>query len=195
MANIIKPTIMSQPTAYLKVIIGPMWSGKSTEVINIYKHNCIAQISTLVVNYEEDKRYHDQKLSTHDKTMIPCKRFNQLTDLLNYKDLHKFKCIVIDEAQFFEDLQKTVEKLLSMDKFVYVCGLDGDFQMKKFGYVLDIIPIADEVIKKQALCAICRNGKKASFTKRLSKEGHPVTTQKLIGTNNYIPVCRECHKL
>ena len=194
MANIIKPTTMSQPTAYLKVIIGPMWSGKSTEVINIYKHNCIAQISTLVINYEEDKRYHDQKLSTHDKTMIPCKRFNQLVDLLNYKDLHKFKCIVIDEAQFFEDLQETVEILLSMNKFVYVCGLDGDFQMKKFGYVLDIIPIADEVIKKQALCAICRNGKKAAFTKRLSTGGHTVTTQKLIGTNNYIPVCRECHK-
>ena len=194
MATIIKPTTMSQPTAYLKVIIGPMWSGKSTEVINIYKHNCIAQISTLVINYEEDKRYHDQKLSTHDKTMIPCKRFNQLVDLLNYKDLHKFKCIVIDEAQFFEDLQETVEILLSMNKFVYVCGLDGDFQMKKFGYVLDIIPIADEVIKKQALCAICRNGKKAAFTKRLSTGGHTVTTQKLIGTNNYIPVCRECHK-
>ena len=190
MATIIKPTTMSQPTAYLKVIIGPMWSGKSTEVINIYKHNCIAQISTLVINYEEDKRYHDQKLSTHDKTMIPCKRFNQLVDLLNYKDLHKFKCIVIDEAQFFEDLQETVEILLSMNKFVYVCGLDGDFQMKKFGYVLDIIPIADEVIKKQALCAICRNGKKASFTKRLSNE----SSQKLIGTNDYIPVCRECHK-
>ena len=190
MANIIKPTTMSQPTAYLKVILGPMWSGKSTEVINIYKHNCIAQISTLVINYEEDKRYHDQNLSTHDKTMIPCKRFNKLADLLNYKDLYKFKCVVIDEAQFFEDLKKAVETLLSWNKFVYVCGLDGDFQMKKFGYVLDIIPIADEVIKKQALCAICRNGKKASFTKRLSSE----SSQKLIGTNDYIPVCRECHK-
>jgi len=90
MANIIKPTTMSQPTAYLKVILGPMWSGKSTEVINIYKHNCIAQISTLVINYEEDKRYHDQNLSTHDKTMIPCKRFNKLADLLKLPLKHYF---------------------------------------------------------------------------------------------------------
>ena len=67
---------------YLKIIIGPMWSGKSTEVIKIYKHNCIAQISTLVVNYEEDRRYHANKLSTHDKTMIPCKRYINLRDLL-----------------------------------------------------------------------------------------------------------------
>jgi len=121
--------------------------------------------------------------------MIPCVRFNKLADLLNYEDLYKFKCIVIDEAQFFEDLKTSIETLLSLNKFIYVCGLDGDFQMKKFGQILDIIPIADEVIKKQALCALCRNGKKASFTKRLSEE----SSQKLIGTNNYIPVCRECH--
>jgi len=191
MDDIIKTSrTMSQLNAYLKIIIGPMWSGKSTEVINIYKHNCIAQITTLVVNYDEDKRYDDQKLSTHDKMMIPCTRFNKLSKLIDYQDLYKFKCIVIDEAQFFEDLKEVVEILLSMNKFVYVCGLDGDFKMKKFGCILDLIPLADEVIKKQALCAICRNGKKASFTKRLSGE----SSQKLIGTTNYIPVCRECHK-
>ena len=142
---------MSQLNAYLKIIIGPMWSGKSTEVINIYKHNCIAQITTLVVNYDEDKRYDDQKLSTHDKIMIPCTRFNKLSKLIDYQDLHKFKCIVIDEAQFFEELKEVVEILLSMNKFVYVCGLDGDFKMKKFGCILDLIPLADEVIKKTSI--------------------------------------------
>ena len=54
MAKTIKTITMTQPEAYLKVIIGPMWSGKSTEVINIYKYNQIAQIPTLVVNYAED---------------------------------------------------------------------------------------------------------------------------------------------
>jgi len=44
MAKTIKTITMTQPEAYLKVIIGPMWSGKSTEVINIYKYNQIAQI-------------------------------------------------------------------------------------------------------------------------------------------------------
>ena len=84
-----------------------------------------------------------------------------------------------------------VKALLEKGKIVYVCGLDGDFQMEKFGHILDIIPLADEVIKKQALCAICQNGKRASFTKRLTGEN----VQKLIGSSNYIPVCRECHKL
>lgn len=175
---------------YLKIIIGPMWSGKSTEVIKIYKHNCIAQISTLVVNYEGDRRYHANKLSTHDKTMIPCKRYINLRDLLKLPNLDFYKCFVIDEAQFFDDLYVVVEKLLEKNKVVYICGLDSDFKMKKFGHIIDLIPIADEVIKKQALCALCKNGKKASFTKRLSQED----VQKLIGTNNYIPVCRSCHK-
>ena len=190
MAKSIKPIIMNQLEAYLKVIIGPMWSGKSTEVINIYKYNRIAQINTLVVNFAEDKRYHETKLSTHDKVMIPCKRFVKLAHLIDDKELHDYKCIVIDEAQFFDDLVDAVAILLQMKKFVYVCGLDGDFQMKKFGQILDVIPMADEVIKKQALCAICRNGKKASFTKRLTNE----SSQKLIGNSNYIPVCGECHK-
>ena len=70
MAKCIKPITMNQPEAYLKVIIGPMWSGKSTEVINIYKYNRIAQIPTLVINFAEDKRYHETKLSTHDKTTL-----------------------------------------------------------------------------------------------------------------------------
>ena len=85
MAKSIKPIIMNHPEAYLKVIIGPMWSGKSTEVINIYKYNRIAQINTLVVNFAEDKRYHETKLSTHDKVMIPCKRFVKLAHLIDDK--------------------------------------------------------------------------------------------------------------
>jgi len=190
MAEIIKTVTMTQPESFLKIIIGPMWSGKSTEVINISKYNSIAQISTLVVNYEEDRRYHKDKLSTHDKKMIPCQRFSNLMDLVAHIKIHDFKCIIIDEAQFFADLKEAVEILLSMNKFIYVCGLDSDFQMKKFGHIHDIMPLADEIIKKQALCAICKNGKKASFTKRLS----PESSQKLIGNDNYIPVCRECHQ-
>lgn len=183
-------SMMNEPYGYLKIIIGPMWSGKSTEVINIFKHNKIAQISTLVVNYEEDKRYHETNLSTHDQVMIPCMRFKKLADLVDYPDLFKYKCIIIDEAQFFDDLYDCVSVLIHLKKFIYVCGLDGDFKMNKFGQILDIIPLADEVVKKQALCAMCKNGIKASFTKRLSGE----SSQKLIGNSNYIPVCRSCHK-
>jgi thymidine kinase len=188
MSVLISSNQMFHAVSYLKIIIGPMWSGKTSEVINIYKHNCIAQIPTVIINFEEDTRYHDEKLSSHDKIMLPCSKYKTLAPLLH--KISNYKCFIIDEAQFFPDLYLVVEKLLDAGKIVYVCGLDSDFQMKKFGHILDIIPLADEIIKKQALCAICRNGKKASFSKRLTKD----TVQKLIGAVNYIPVCRECHK-
>lgn len=186
--NVIYDNQIMQESSYLKVIIGPMWSGKSSEVVRIYKHNEIARIPTMVVNYEEDKRYDEYLLSTHDKIKIPCRRYTHLSELLKSDDLYDIKCFIIDEAQFFDDLYDSIKHLLSIGKIIYVCGLDGDYQMKKFGQIIDIIPLADEVIKKQALCAICRNGKKAAFTKRLSNDD----SQVVIG-NDYIPVCRECH--
>lgn len=189
MSVLIDSNQMFHAASYLKIIIGPMWSGKTSEVINIYKYNSIAQISTLIINFEEDKRYHDTKLSSHDKVMLPCSKYKTLEPVLD--KINDYKCFIIDEAQFFPDLYSIVDTLLNAGKIVYVCGLDSDFRMRKFGHILDIIPLADEVLKKQALCAICRNGKKASFSKRLSEE----TTQKLIGVENYIPVCRECHKI
>jgi thymidine kinase len=73
------------------------------------------------------------------------------------------------------------------NKKVYVCGLDGDYQMKKFGQILDLIPICDEVEKLHAICTICKAP--ASFTKRITQE----TEQKVIGSDNHIPVCRMCH--
>ena len=72
-------------------------------------------------------------------------------------------------------------------KRVYVCGLDGDFQRKKFGSILDIIPLCDEVYKIQAICKNCKQ-MSAIFTHRLTCE----TEQKVIGSSNYIPVCRNC---
>ena len=72
---------------------------------------------------------------------------------------------------------------------VYVCGLDGDFQRKKFGSILDIIPLADDVIKIKAICTECKS-KDAIFTYRISQE----KTQTIIGgSESYKPLCRFCY--
>ena len=76
-----------------------------------------------------------------------------------------------------------------MGNKVYVCGLDGDFQRKKFGQILDLIPLCDKVTKLTSLCSICKNGKAGIFSMRLTVE----TCQTLVGSDNYIPVCRECY--
>jgi thymidine kinase len=74
-------------------------------------------------------------------------------------------------------------------KRVYICGLDGDFEKKRIGAFLDLIPHCDKVCKLTSLCSICRNGKEAIFSFRTT----PETDQIVIGSDNYIPLCRACY--
>jgi thymidine kinase len=80
--------------------------------------------------------------------------------------------------------------MLKAGKKIYVSGLDGDFQRKKFGQILDLIPLCDKVTKLTSLCSLCKNGEPAIFSMRLTSE----TQQTLIGSDNYAPVCRACYK-
>ena len=176
-------------SGYLKIILGCMYAGKTSKLINIYNMMKFSNISTLVINYKEDTRYSNTQLSTHDKKMIPCVQCLKLMDLLKNREIEE-KVIIINEGQFFTDIVKFVKDMLNKDKHIYICGLDGDFQMKKFGDLLELIPICNEVEKLSAICSICANGTKAYFTKRITNE----KGQKVIGSDNYLPVCRKCHK-
>jgi thymidine kinase len=97
--------------------------------------------------------------------------------------------ILINEGQFFPDLEEFVKKLLLNGKKVYVCGLDGDFERKKFGQILDLIPLCDKVTKLTSLCSMCKNGTLGIFSKRITSE----QIQTVVGCDNYIPVCRNCY--
>ena len=80
--------------------------------------------------------------------------------------------------------------MLNHNKKVYVCGLDGDFERKKFGQILNLIPLCDKVTKLTSLCSVCKNGAPGIFSKRITLE----TEQTVVGSDNYIPVCRKCYK-
>lgn len=176
---------------YLKIILGCMYAGKTSKLINIYNMMKLSNIPTVVINYEEDNRYDYNLLSTHDKNMIPCLKTLKLMSIVENESLLSEKVIIINEGQFFPDLEIFVKIMLERKKHIYVCGLDGDYQMKKFGQILDIIPLCNEVEKLNAICAKCKNGTKAYFTLRLTSE----KDQKVIGSGNHIPVCRNCHLL
>ena len=77
---------MSDSRGYLEIILGPMFSGKTTYLIDLYKEYIDYDKKILVVNYSEDKRYHTNMLSTHDKIMIPCIFVSKLSELIE-KDL------------------------------------------------------------------------------------------------------------
>jgi thymidine kinase len=189
---------------YLELIIGPMYSGKTSKLLEIYKQCKLCDITVCVVNHSLDNRYHDSMLSSHDKIMIPCMNIDNLSDLwfvndeLNsdknqhsgYKVIRNSDVILINEGQFFNNLYKVVNDMLKNKKVVYICGLDGDFERKKFGEILDLIPLCDKVNKLTSLCSICKNGSPGIFSMRITNE----TEQTVIGSDNYLPVCRVCYE-
>jgi thymidine kinase len=176
---------------YLELIIGPMFSGKTSRLVNIYNQYIFCNIPICVINHTIDSRYHDEMLSTHDKIMIPCIRVNKLLDIMNKTELINSQVVIINEGQFFHDLYEIVFNLLEQNKQIYICGLDGDFKRNKFGQILDLIPLCDKVTKLTSLCSQCKNGTPAIFSMRITEEKQ----QTLVGSANYMPVCRKCYKL
>lgn len=175
-------------SGYLELIIGPMFSGKTTRLINIYNEKYAENYNIMVINYSGDTRYHDSMLSTHDKIMIPCVFTNKIKDIYDNVSIHRYDIILINEGQFFSDLyESTYELVEKYKKKVYICGLDGDFKRNKFGDMLDLIPICDIITKLSAICLRCK--KTAIFSKRLSLEEQQV----VIGSSNYAPMCRNCY--
>ena len=185
-----------ETSGYLELIMGPMFSGKTTKLIQVYKNYTYIGKKVVVINYSEDKRYTSTMLSTHDKTMIPCIFVTKLSEIwseqtsVNYQTIREADVILINEAQFFEDLYDvTLDMVDAQHKKVYLCGLDGDFKRNKFGTMLDLIPYCDRVEKLHSLCSICRNGEKALFSHRISAD----VSQVVIGSDNYVPLCRKCY--
>jgi thymidine kinase len=195
---------MQQSTASLELFLGPMYSGKTSKLLEIYKQCSFCNIPVAVINHCADTRYHESMLSTHDKVMIPCIQTQKLSDIWNNIDINQTftnnaskhiklrtaEVILINEGQFFDDLYSCVNDMLLEKKKVYVAGLDGDFERNRFGQILDLIPICDSVTKFKSLCSICKNGAPGIFSLRLTKEKQ----QTLIGSDNYIPVCRNCYE-
>lgn len=199
-------TTSNNTIGYLEIILGPMYSSKSTRLVEIYKQCKFCNIPVTVINHSIDNRYDDVLLSTHDKVKIPCIKTEKLTDVwvsnLHFDNLEniprikdkleiaKSDVILINEGQFFPDLYEVVVDMLKYNKKVYVCGLDGDFERKKFGTILDLIPLCDKVTKLTSLCSQCKDGTPGIFSMRLTNE----VEQTVVGSDNYIPVCRKCYK-
>ena len=178
-----------EKTGSLSLIIGPMYSGKTSTILDLYRKYGFSKISTMVINYAEDTRYDDTKLSTHDKIMIPCVNAMYIRDIMTDDVLEEYEVFLINEGQFFPDLKQCVMELVeTYKKTVYVCGLDGDFKRNPFSQIVELIPLCDEVIKKYSICKGCENGTRALFSHRTSNEKEV----KVIGSNNYIPLCRKC---
>ena len=173
--------------AKLEIIMGNMFSGKTSELIRRLKRHQVIRDKVLVINSKKDIRNMSEVLQTHDQNTFECIKTEHLMSVVGTDEWYDADVIAVDEAQFFEGLRPFVEQALKEEKHVILAGLDGDFRQRVFGELLELIPLADEVTKLKALCMVCMNGKLGPFTKRTVKNDE----QELVGDSDvYRAVCR-----
>jgi thymidine kinase len=175
----------------IELIIGPMFSGKSSELIRRIRQMKVINYKYIVIKPKMDFRYETNKIVTHDKD---CEECCLLTDDLNDitdDDIRPYNSIIIDEGQFIRGLKNRVLFWCeNMNKNIIIGGLDGDYQRKPLGEILDLIPFATDYKKLFALCKNCNDGTHAIFTQRIVNNHDQI----LIGSQDiYIPLCRKCY--
>ena len=171
----------------ITLIIGPMFSGKTTLLLGYERRFRIAKQQVLLVKYSEDNRYSTNSIVSHDGVSSTNQTFNttKLSDISS-DVLASVDTILIDEGQFFEDLHPFCE-LHGDSKQIIISGLSGDYKRQPFQPIADLIPLADTIQHCKGICASC--GADAPYSKRLSAE----SSQKVIGgIDKYQPCCRKC---
>ena len=167
-----------------------MYAGKSTVVTNIYKQALSCNIKTVVLTHQTETRYSIEHLSTHNKQHIPCCKYNTITEFIKdkYGEIMTADIILIDEAQFFEDLLEVLQLVDCLKKRVYVFGLVGDFKRNKFGNIADLLVHCDDIENLSDKCNLCTN--RSVFSSRTIKSD----SQILIGSvESYQSLCRQCY--
>jgi len=186
----------SKSVGSLRVVVGPMFAGKTSEIQSVVRrYGCLGK-RVLVLTADIDTRYQDGGSSVtaivnHDRAAVPATAvsISGLMSVLETPDFAEATAIVVDEAQFFVGclIPFVVAAVESHGKHVVVVGLDSDAGREPFGDVLALITKADVVEKKTALCRRCGDGTAAIFTRSVSIRDSQVAVG---GADMYEPVCR-----
>jgi thymidine kinase len=178
----------------LNLIIGPMFSGKSTELLRRYRRYKLAGKKCLLVKHVSDTRYSDgtdSMIITHDNikySAIKCSQLEELVNIVENQLLQYYDVILIDEIQFYSDAH-LCDKWANLVT-VEACGLSGDFERKPFEQISNLIPKADNITFLTAICKL--SGQEAPFTKRTSNEKTKIV---IGGADCYQAVSRDIYML
>jgi len=186
--------------AGLEVIIGGMYSGKSTGLLNRLTRHKIANRKVFLFKPKIDNRYSDSAVVTHSGQDFPATLVENSQTILKLMDIFRQQVVNepivvgIDEAQFLdESLIGVVNSLMPWCNRVIVAGLDTDFLAKPWPTMVPLVMTAEKLTKLNAICVQC--GEDANFTQRLI-DGSPTThgdTVLVGGSESYEARCRGCY--
>ena len=173
----------------LEIVLGPMFSGKSSYALSYIRKQKAIQRNVLAVKPRIDNRYSEDEIVTHNQEKVPCVVWDSNVDIAPNRFMLQADCIVIEEAQFFTGLPTFCAYMLGLGKHLVLVGLDGDAHRKPFREILDCIPYANKVTKLSALCRHCRDGTEAPYTRYKENPNQTGSQVDVGGAEKYEAVC------
>ena len=158
----------------IEVVCGPMFSGKTEELIRRVRRAQIARQKVQIFKPSIDDRFHESDVVSHSSQSIEAVPVRNSLEILK-RVYDSTRVVAVDEIQFFDEMIiKVVTKLARRGCRVICAGLDQDSNGRPFGSIPDLLAISDSVDKVQAVCTVC--GSPATKSVRLdnSKKGQVV---------------------
>lgn len=177
-----------RPSGWIEVICGPMFSGKTEELIRRLRLAQMAKQRVQIFKPSMDDRYDDTaEIISHTDRRFLCNPVKRSEEILG-RVADNIRIVGVDEAQFFDDgIVGVVTKLADRGIRVIVAGLDQDFLGNPFGPMPELLAVAESILKLKAVCMVC--GGSATKSQRLTDDRSTV----VVGSGEkYQARCRAC---
>lgn len=181
--------VQPQGSGWVEVICGPMFSGKTEELIRRLRRAHYARQQAQVFKPHIDRRFSESEVVSHSEQRVDATPVAAPSDILRQVDADT-ELVAVDEAQFFSaEIVEVAEALALRGIRVIVAGLDTDYRGEPFEPVPALMARAEYITKLLAICVRC--GRPANRTVRVG-EG---TARIDVGAGEqYEAVCRTCHE-
>ena len=177
----------------LQVVCGPMFAGKSEELLRRVRRAQLAGLAVEVVNHALDERHGAGQVASHSGLSVPSRSVPDVPSLVELVDGQHLDLLAIDEAQFFgTDLVPVVGDLVLRGMTVVVAGLCVTFDGRPFEPLPSLMALAEDVTKLTAVCTVC--GEDAAFHQRVRAgdvgDARVPTAEHVGGIESYQARCR-----
>lgn len=180
--------VVQQGVGWVEVVSGPMFSGKTEELVRRLRRARIARQSVQVFKPRIDDRYDETAIVSHSQASMQAIVVDDVAHMARLVD-QDAKVVGIDEVQFFDrSVVDLVQRLADHGVRVICAGLDQDYMGKPFDPMPELLAVAEYITKTLAICTRC--GAPASRSQRLVAAGERVVVG---AAESYEARCRSCH--